>query len=353
MAAIPTSLNANIQASTKELWVSTVKSQVLLKMPILARMVLDNRVTVSGKALTRPVDKAELDDQGQWYGTEDTMVAQQKTFLENPVFKCNKKVQVPIIYDVDEELENSGESAVLDLVPYKVKKAQRAMRIKMYRAMYDIADDNSTTTLLGTDGGSRMQSIRCALKHDQTYGTVSRGTTATNMWWQGASLSYTFSADGTAYADQATARSASVATFRKALAACQAWAPENPSEWLCVVGPDIYQKFKSEVDGRKMDTSGSRLVKYGFTAFLLDGVEVVMDPYLINARATSSNTWMFLLHIPDWEFRTHSKRNFLMRNFQYQGMTPNGLDRYLARIQWAGNFVCWQPNASIWLSNVS
>ncbi|MBW2697954.1 MAG: hypothetical protein JRE70_15845, partial [Deltaproteobacteria bacterium] len=35
---------------------------------------------------------------------------------------------------------------------------------------------------------SEFQSVRQALTHDATYGALARATTATNKWWQGASI---------------------------------------------------------------------------------------------------------------------------------------------------------------------
>jgi hypothetical protein len=83
----------------------------------------------------------------------------------------------------------------------------------------------------------------------------------------------------------------------------------------------------------------------------LDGHEVVSVPYL--QRSSTTKTWFFILNMNFWELRIHTARNFKMTDFKWQGEQANGFDYYLARILLKGNFVCWKPNSSMWLSNVS
>jgi hypothetical protein len=80
---------------------------------------------------------------------------------------------------------------------------------------------------------------------------------------------------------------------------------------------------------------------------IIDGIEVVKDPWLRNAKATNAHLWAFLLHIPDWELRIHPARNFKLMPFTWQGDQANGLDAWISRVLLAGNLVCWAPNRSL------
>jgi hypothetical protein len=51
--------------------------------------------------------------------------------------------------------------------------------------------------------------------------------------------------------------------------------------------------------------------------------------------------------------RIHTSRDFQMTDFVWQGDRVNGYDKWLARILVAGNLVCWKPNGSMWLNNVT
>jgi len=86
------------------------------------------------------------------------------------------------------------------------------------------------------------------------------------------------------------------------------------------------------------------LAKQGFLAMDLDNMEIVAD-YHLDTTATLQ-TKVYVLHLPDWEYRIHPQRDFRQTDFVWQAQIVNAADKYLSRILWAGNFVCWQPNAS-------
>lgn len=91
---------------------------------------------------------------------------------------------------------------------------------------------------------------------------------------------------------------------------------------------------------------------------MIDGIEIVQDSFLTAGLVDHSGTtlaaekWMLLLNIPDWELRLHPK-HFKFTGFTWQGDRQDGYDEWLARIMIAGNLICWKPNGSIFLNNVS
>jgi len=333
--------NANIQATTRSLFLNQVKAQVLMKMPLLARLLLGRRISFKGgKFITRPVDKAEMDSLAQAYFPSEPLTSGRKELLESPYFHW-KYVQVPVSYDVEEELQNDGgsDTAPVDLVQFLVKKAQRAARIKLYKMMYGIDTSGSDS-----DHDKDFQSVLDALTHDATYGHLSRATTVTNKWWQGASIADSF-------ADQSTAYTPSINTFRRSVAAVSLYA-DGPQDLLCVVGDSIFLELQSQVEARHIySRDGSLLAKFGFRTLMLDGVEVVADPYLRNSILTNSQKYFFIYNIPDWELRLHPRRAFNFTGFTWQGDKAGGYDEWLARIMLAGNLINWKPSSSIMLLN--
>jgi len=341
--AYEASTNANIQATTRELFIRTVKSQVFMKMPLMARLLLAKRMNwEGGRYITQPVDKAEMDDLSQAYYAGERLRTGRKTLLETPYFHW-KYNQTPVAYNVEEELQNGGGSDVapVKLIKFLVRKAHRAARLFLYKKMYGIPAAG-TTQVVGTDHSRAFQSVCQALEHDTTYGHLTRGTTVTNSWWQGASIAGT-------YADQSTQYGPGIVTFRKSKSAIQEFV-EKPGDMLAVCGPDVFLDLQTQVESRHIyNRDGSLLAKYGFNTMMIDGVEVVEDPFLKARFMANGAKYFFMFNVQDWELRMHPRRSFKFTGFKWQGDVADGFDEWLARILVAGNLVCWKPNGSIWL----
>lgn len=343
--ASETSANMNLQVSTRELFIKSVVAQVILRMPLLARLFMAKKVTwTGGRYITRPVDKAEMDEMVQSYLPGDKLTTGRKTMLDNPYFRW-KYVQCPVTYDVEEELQNNGgETQTLDYTKFLVAKAQRATKIKLYKMAYGAS---STTT----DSGADFQSAVQALTPDLTYGHITRTYNATpandvNRWWQPAGI-----VDNTPLSNSST-YTPSLTTFRKMVAGVNA---DNPGDLLFVTGPDNFLELQGQVEAKHIyNRDGSKLAKYGFNSMMIDGVEVVQDDFLkVSKGGSGFNTKWFLFNINDWELRLHPKRSFKFSEFTWQGDKADGFDEMLARILLAGNLMCWRPSGSMYLPTVS
>jgi len=332
---------------------------------MITRMLMADRISWGGgQSLRRPVDIAEMDEFLQPYGYNDLLTAESKTFLDSASFTW-KLFQVPLVYPAQYLIENKGSAATINLRQLLVRKANRAVQIGLVKMFYGVnladAADSVTVgqdvidyTSVNGDNHKQFQSARQALTHDATYGHITRTVSSnTNTYWQGRSL-------GDVYTDQATSRQGSIDTFRKMVQKIQEFAPENPrdGDYLCVVGPDLHLKLKTYVE-RFLTLTPGPLVKYGFKSFMIDNIEVAMDYRLqdkhiydvTNSRGAAKEMWFF--HVPSWELRFHPERAIRMTKWTWQGDRPGGIDMYLARILAAGNFVCWQPNLSALLTNVT
>jgi hypothetical protein len=342
------SLDGNIQSTTRALFLKSIKPQVIMQMPLLARLWMAKKVTwEGGTVIKQPVQKATMASLLQPYVPTDGLNTGAKTLLNDPYFHW-KYAQLPVQYNIEQHIQNGGsaDTAPVKLVPFLVKEAVRGMKIGLYRMIYGI---DST----GTDYDHKKEFNSCvdALTHDRTYGHLARSTTLDNdtyaAWWQGASIAASF-------ADQATAITASIASFRKAMAAINTYDQGLPGGKLCCVGPTIFQALQSEVEARHIyNRDGSLLAKYGFNTLMLDGVEIVQDNFLTNAVQTNAHKKFFIYTVDDWELRIHPERNINLTPFVWQGDRDGGRDEWLARVMIAGNLVCWKPNGSIYLTNMA
>jgi hypothetical protein len=115
--------------------------------------------------------------------------------------------------------------------------------------------------------------------------------------------------------------------------------------------PSLWDKLAAEMEAGITGYKPGEYQKQGIRKLNFDGHQIVSVPYL--QTTSTMRSWLFILNMKYWELRIHSSRNFKMTDFKWQGEQVNGYDFWLARILWAGNFVCWKPNSSMWLSNVS
>ena len=330
-------MSVNLQYCVREAWEDSLIDQVLKPLPLVAMMMEHKKLRVNGTALKFTVVKDDLESLAQDYDVNDPLTVGEKTVTATVQWNW-KKFQLPVTYDVDDEIEGDGDKATapISVVKTIVEAAQTGARKHLNTLLYGAAADAGKKT---------FQGLRSALTHDATYGGLARGTTVTNPWWQGASLADTF-------ADQATATTPTIAMLRNCAAKARRYVPAN-AKLYAIVGESNYAQFQSQVEARHMYTrDGSRLAKYGFRSFTIDDIEMVCDPYLTITGATTA-AYFFLLNPETWELRIKPERNFQLTPFRWLGEQANGLDKYLARVRVAGNLVCTKPNANIFLSSVA
>ena len=336
--------NANVTATTRELWERTRVNEVYYSMPLYAALLdQQKRAWINGTAIKRSVIIDQMDSLAQSYSVNDALTSGKKTIWATIEFPW-RYWQLPVTYNIeDEQNTGGGDAAPVSLVDGIIEAAKHGARVKLNKMTY--AQPSTTKT--------DFQGLTDALDHDATYGGKTRTTTTVNTWFQGRSLAGN-------YTDQNTNITASIANFRKLRGVCQQYAPGNkPNEWLAIMGTDIFQAFQSQIEARHMymRTGETPLATYGFNTLGIDGVEFVEDPSLnldLNGGTTSSGDFtkefFFLLHKTDWELRFHPERAMSLTDFVWQGEQTGGKDEDLARIMAKGNLFCWKPNASIWKS---
>lgn len=330
---------SNLTATTRAMWDRSVYDEVYMRL-ILFRMLAERRQVTfkAGTTYKATVKYQEIDSLAQEYGKNETMDGGSKTTMQT-VEWYRKRIQLPLELDYDDDEANSsgGDGQIFDLKERLVRDGQRGLRLKMNEIMFRAgasARDASTS--------ADWQGMGDALAHDITYGGLTRATTNTNKWWQGASYADSF-------ADQATHYTPSVGFVRTCIDKVQKYV-ENPGDLIAICGNTNWRAIQSEVEASRTYKEGPH-AKFGFKSMDIDGVELFAEPYLEDD--STRKKYFFLLHLPDWRLMLSPKRKLgYFTGFTWQGSFANGLDKYLGRVMISGNTICTQPNASLFAGNV-
>lgn len=348
----------DLTLATRELFERSLKAQIFMRTPVLEQLVNRNLITFKGgKYIERLVDKDEMTELGQAYTANEALTDEKKDMLQKPRFTW-KYYQMPLRYDVDEDIQNIGggdDVALLDLAAFLAKKGQRGVRLGLQKMLYNVNPMTGAGSETGVADSSKFfQSFLSALDHDVTsYGTITRAlASSSTSYWMAADPEGT--AKSVSSSSQNTAYNISISNFRKWCIPIYEYM-ESAEDLYAVMCPTLWNKLRAEVESHGTVDIDKEAVKYGVRKFWLDGHQIVADPFLEKGYGTSGTTenWVFILNLSDWELRISTKRNFKMTDFEWDGKNANGHDYWLARILLAGNFMCWKPNGSIWVQNVS
>lgn len=338
----------DLDLATRELFERTLVDQVFYGLPFLEELQRRRQITYTGgKYIERLVDTAEIDDQGQDYTANEPLTDAKTNTLEKPRFQW-KRSQLPLRYDVDEELQNVGadnEVQLLNVAEHLVTKGQRGVKVRLSKQLFN---DGSTTPV--ADTGKKFLSLVSALNHDTAYGGISRTLSSdTNDWWQGSDPAGLL--ESISSSSQDTQVNLTLYNLRKWINETNvAHNMEAEDDLYIMMCPTLWDKLAGEMESRLSGYKPSPYQRQGIRKMDFDGHQVVSVPYL--QKSATTKTWLFICNMKYWELRIHAKRAFKLTDFEWQGKVTNGYDFMLARILWSGNFVTWKPSASLWLSNV-
>ncbi|MHC4603390.1 MAG: phage major capsid protein [Planctomycetota bacterium] len=341
---------ADVTKATRELFDRTLVDQVNMRVPVVEALQRNGQVKSTfkgGKYIEKLIDTDTIHSEVQEYTVNSALVDSKKTTLEKPRFTW-KYATEPLRYDVDEEVQNANagkEEQLLDLPEHLVKKAHKDLKQWMEEKIF-----NSGSATGVADGATAFQSFVSALDADVTYGTITR-TAASNIadYWQGADPAGLWS--GLTASTQGTAANATLSNIRK-------WVNESDvahymdgaDDLMLLCCPTIWNKLAAEMESKLIYKPGLKQSQ-GIRSMIFDGHEIVSVPYL--QTSSTMKTWFFIINLRHWEWRMWNERDFKFTGFKWQGENSNGYDYWLARVMMVGNFFCWKPNSSMWLSNVS
>ena len=342
-------LSTNLSATTREIWDRTAYTQAWMRMILFALIMERNQVMKCGTAIKHTIDYEEMDDLFQEYASGEPLTG-GTTPMATTAMWYRKRAQLPVEIDGDDWIAAGGAGGgdsgrVIPFKQWLVAKAHRAMRLAMNKAVYRVG--SATRDAQGVKG---IQGIPDALTHDLQYGGLTRATTVTNKLWQGASLAQT-------WADQGTAMSPSVENFRACLDSISEHFEGGYENCVAITSTTNFRYLQNQLDGTASYTPRGKHAKFGFTSFEIDGVEVFAEPWFTNIRnaaRTDMAKYMYFLNLSTWTLHLDPERKLgKLGPFIDQSEQQNGLDQYLARIKFAGNLTCHQPNANLFKTNVA
>jgi len=328
-----------LTASTQELYLRSVEDQVHDRIPLVYRLRRMGKVTVGGRKISKNVRYGK-NTQTQLYIKGETLNSGRESKRDLASFEWGL-TQVPIKYDVDDEIQNNGATQIVDTIADEVAAAQEDMMDKLSEVFYgDYDGDGSVDDTSSTDTKGVL-SINAALLYTTskggvaTYGGIKR--TALSDWWVGN------------IDDGSTVGAATTVSFNQwdyMVDKCLQYRGDRRN-LMAITGSALYRKWKSLVRSKEGDLKmDGMMAKAGFAAFSIDGIELVLDDNVPSG-------YFYMLDLSKWEWRINSKRNFKITAFKWQGENNNGVDEYLARVLLAHNLVCWKPRVNYIATNMS
>ena len=284
---------ADLSKATRELFIRSLVNEVYMQTPIVEDIQARNQITIrGGTSIQRLTDTAEIDDLMQEYTANTALQDQKKTTLQKPSFTI-KYAQLPLRYDVDEELQNvyaGSEEKLLDLADHLARKGQRATKLWLEKKLF-----NAGSFTAATDSGTTFQSLVSALKHDNTYGTLTRSLSGgTNDWWQAADPSGLVENINTT--TQTTAANLTINNLRKWISETDvAQFMETTDDLYVAMCPTLFNKLRAEMEGKMQYKPTGDTAKQGFNKMNLDGHTIASVPYL--QKTSTMRAWVFILNM--------------------------------------------------------
>jgi hypothetical protein len=191
--------------------------------------------------------------------------------------------------------KNNGESAIIDLVQFKIQHAADSFRDAISQAVYANADDSgSPTPLIG---------LRYHVADDPTSTSIGSLATSETNWRN----QYGTMASLGGNASFATSSSGVIA-LRKMLKKCT-FGNEVPD--LIIAPEDGYTAYENAVGGTQQTLVPAGLGDLGFQTLQLSGIPIVFDRHIGGTLAGSDGRFYFL-NTKHFKLRYHSDWNFKM-----------------------------------------
>lgn len=247
---------------------------------------------------------------GQWYSGYDTLNVSAADVLSAAEFNW-KQYAVAVTMSGLEELQNSGEHAVLKLLAKRIEVAESTMANALSAGLY--GDGTGS-------GGKEINGLDAAVPQDPTTGTYGGISRVTYPFWRSQLRD-----------SAATPTSSTIYGEMLALYIACSRGTDTPN--LIMSGGTIYQTYVASLQAQQRFTN-PKLADAGFTTVKFMGADVVLDGG-IGGFATATD--MYFLNTKFLHWRPHSRRN----------MVPIGKKRYATNqdamveiLGWAGNLTC-------------
>jgi hypothetical protein len=304
---------SEIATSTMEARTGKVRDNVSKNNAILLRLAEKAEEPVDGgRVIYEELEYAE-NTNGQWYSGYDTLqVAAQDVFTAAEF--AWKQYAVSVVMSGLEDLQNSGEAAVFNLLAKRIDNAEKTMRNNIAISAY--SDGTGS-------GGKELTGLAAAVPTDPTTGTYGGINRATYTWWRSQLRD-----------SAATPTISTILTEMNALWVACCRGKDHPD--LIMAGGTTFQTFLGALQPNQRFTD-PKLASAGFTTVKYMNADVVLDGG-IGGGMTATN--MLFLNTTYLHWRPHSRRNMEPIGKKVQSVNQ---DATVERLGFAGNITCSGP----------
>lgn len=245
-----------------------------------------------------------------WYSGYDSVNISPSDVFSAAVYDI-KQASVAVSISGLEELQNSGEEQMIDLLESRINNAEKTMRNRMAAAVYGD----------GTASGGKAIGGMQLLVSDATTGTVGGINAATWAFWANAKFGSV--ADG-----GAAATTANIGSYMNRLWMQLVRGTDKPD--LIVADNNYYRLYMESLTPNQRFTSAD-MAQQGFESLKYQSADVIFDGGM-GGNAPSNH--MYFLNTDYIYMRPHSKR-------EYVPLSPDRFstnqDAMVKLIGWAGN----------------
>ena len=224
-----------------------------------------------------------------------------------------------IISGLEDEVQNTGEEAVIKLLDAKMAQAEESLIRVMNQQLY--ADGTA-------NGGKDIVGLALAIDASGTYGNINR---ATETYWSAQE-----SAAGGALAIEGTNVS-----MQRVYNNCSKGGGKQAPD-LALTTQEVYEAYEQffTPDKRYAD---SKMAEYGFVSLKFKGnCDVTWE------EDCTSQT-LFFINTKTFKFISHPVRNFKVQGPFY----PSNEDSKIWRVVWAGALTCNEPRRNGKLTGIT
>jgi len=312
-----------LQAITDVYYTSKEAQDIYFKSNILLYRLMGGEngrdIVPGGKSLDVPLEYGELPSQSF---KADTLFLTTKAEIINKAQFPWAAYQATIKYDLDDNRENSGEAAIVNIVETKLRNAQKTLRKAIANAVY------ASAAVVGKDLvglGDLFQDTGAAYDNTIAYGGIAEADMAE---WAAKKLdtkvmSFAFM--------QELRRTASIDDDKEG----------KPD--LYITTDVLKDSFEASLHQQARYSSG-KLANAGFDNILFGGVPVVQDNKCGSGK-------VYGLNLQFLDFKTHKDYNFPKPT--WREAAANDPETMLAYEKWSGQLVCSNRKAHVLATNVT
>lgn len=248
---------------------------------------------------------------GQWYSGYDTLSTAAVDVLSAAEYAW-KQYAVAVTMSGLEEMQNSGQNAVLSLLAKRIGVAEATMANAIAEGLY--SDGTGS-------GGKEITGLDAAVPQDPTTGTYGGINRATYTFWRSQ-----------LYDPASTPTSSTIQQYMTTLwLSCSRGQKDTPN--LIMAGNTIFSTFMASLQAIQRLTDG-KMAQAGFENVKFMSAPVIFDGG-IGGNATATD--MYFLNTRYLHYRPHARRNMVPIG---KRRLATNQDAFVEILGWMGNLTC-------------